>query len=378
MPTTLFDVKERISLEPDNYNSNAYDYYNDSARVEIGTVRDELEKWFAQYPEDWKQDLKQSFKAAFSHAFYELYIHQLFTRLGYQLEVHPDMPDKQTHPDFLAIRNSEKLYIEVRHLDLRSDKEKGLENSINTFYDSINDNVDPTNFFIYLRKIVFKSGSQPSGKAAARAINQHLAQLNPDHLLGLLKDHGFDAVKSETYEDDRLLLEYAPIPKSVEGRGVKTRPIGMILGEPVFGDDSDRIETALERKSSRYGQLAAPFIICLNKQTPGLDKLEFQKALWGNIVASWSENPNNRDHRTNFDFTGFFGSTSNPAHTRVSAVYFTNANSANLGSTAEHMIRQHHRAQYPISQTLSDELNQKSIAEIFGIQREYPFNKKMN
>lgn len=372
MATTLFDRKPYTFFEPGNYLLDEYEYYNDNGRPEIGIIRDQLEKWFSEYPDDWKDDLKHSFKAAFPHAFYELFIHQLFTKLGYALEVHPEMSNKDTHPDFLATTREERLYIEVRHLDLLSDKAKGITNSINTLYDSINRNVDPTNFFLYIRKVIFKNGSQPSGKSVSREINKYLATLDPDHLTELLKTHEFDALETVSYEDDRLLLEYAAIPKSPEGRGTKTRPIGLISGNPIFGNDSDRIQTALERKSSKYGRFDAPFIICLNKQTPGLDKMELQQALYGNIVASFSENPANRNHKSTFDFSGFFGSKNIPSHTRVSGVYFTNANPANLGSTAKQMIRHHPGAQYLLSQRLTDLINQKKIGEIFDISQNYP------
>jgi hypothetical protein len=89
---SLFEKKERTLDGPAKYNVDTYQYYNDSARQDMEVIRQLLEKWFSHYPDDEKQDLKTRFQASFDAAFYELYIYTLFTKLGFSLSIHPDIP----------------------------------------------------------------------------------------------------------------------------------------------------------------------------------------------------------------------------------------------------------------------------------------------
>ena len=48
----------------------------------------------------------------FESAFWELYLHELHSRLGFRVDVHPPGP-RTTHPDFLLTRGSERFYLEA-------------------------------------------------------------------------------------------------------------------------------------------------------------------------------------------------------------------------------------------------------------------------
>lgn len=67
----LFDSIERIYLEAARHNENVYDYYNTSARADITIIRNTLEGWFSNYPENEKKELKSRFKKDFDSAFYD-------------------------------------------------------------------------------------------------------------------------------------------------------------------------------------------------------------------------------------------------------------------------------------------------------------------
>lgn len=87
----LFDSIERTYLEAAKHNENTYDYYNISARTDITKVRDALEGWFSGYPKEEKKELKSRFKKDFDSAFYELFLYELFSKLGYKIIIHPDL-----------------------------------------------------------------------------------------------------------------------------------------------------------------------------------------------------------------------------------------------------------------------------------------------
>ena len=46
-------------------------------------------------------------------AWWELYVHRLFVCLGYEVTVHPELPERSEKPDFLVTRGTESLYVEA-------------------------------------------------------------------------------------------------------------------------------------------------------------------------------------------------------------------------------------------------------------------------
>jgi hypothetical protein len=136
-------------------------------------------------------------------------------------------------------------------------------------------------------------------------------------------------------------------------RGTPSRAIATEPAQFKIGNDSDAIKEALETKATRYGQLMKPYIICLNKQTVSFDLQEIQEALYGD--------------RNN---AGFYGNEQNKKFTRVSGVYITNANTANMVSTAAHVFGPNPYAVFP-----TDFLLTASIMDCLKIPEDYHSRK---
>ena len=79
---SLFDSFERTCLEFAKHNDNTYEYYNNSARTDMSKVRDTLERWFYNYPEEEKKELKSRFKKDFDSSFYELFLYSIFGKFS--------------------------------------------------------------------------------------------------------------------------------------------------------------------------------------------------------------------------------------------------------------------------------------------------------
>lgn len=368
----LFDTKERTFQGPASYNADLYTYYNNSARKEITCIRNLIEQWFEKYPDHDKDDLKSRFKAAFDGSFFELFVFTLYSEMGYTLEVHPEIKGTLKRPDYLAKRDDEFFYIEVKFLTMLSQTEQALERKKNEVLDAIN-KVDATNFLLKLEEITFKDNSQPSGKNIIRFLNQQVNLHSPDDYTEKLLLNGFDGMPEITYDDDRVTIKTKLLPKSSAHRGTQSRSIAAHPLVTQIGNDSEDIKASLETKATRYGDLNSPYIICLNKQSIGLDLNEINEALYGNLQFSWSTNPANRDERCEYNGKGLFGSKSNPKFTRLSGVYVTNANTANLATTAEHTFKHNPHTKYPIDFTIS-----KSVKEILHIADDYPLKKLPN
>lgn len=365
----LFDKKARTLHGPADYNADIYTYYNDSARADIDQVRTQLESWFVNYPENEKEELKSRVKATFNPAIFELFIFTLFTELGYLLEIHPEIPGTTKRPDYLAKKGNDQFYIEVKFMTMLSQSEQALERRKNAVLDAIN-KIDASNFLLKLEEIFFLDNSQPSGKEIIRFFNKKIATYSPDDYTEGLMQRGFEGMPELIYEDDKIKIKTKLLPKSPLHRGTKSRSIGAHPSVTLIGNDSEDIKGSLETKAKRYGNPNAPYIICLNKQSVGLDLIEVQEALYGSLQISWSDNPNNRDERMQFTGNGFFGSETNPKFTRVSGVYITNANTANLATTAEHAFRHNPFGKHPVDLKID-----QSIKELLHIAEDYPFIK---
>ena len=256
------------------------------------------------------------------------------------------------------------------HMTMLSQDEQSLDRRKNTLLDSLN-KVDASNFLLKLDTIIFKDNSQPSGKSIIRFFNDVVARHNPDEYTDLLTYNGFENMPKIVYDDDKVTIDMQLLPKSPIHRGTKSRSIATHPSVIQIGNDSEDIIGSLETKAIRYGQLNAPYIICLNKQSVSLDIIEVQEALYGSLQVSWSVNPANRDEKPELAGNGFFGDKHNPKFTRVSGVYITNANTANLTTTAGHTFRHNPFAKYPVDLVITD-----SIHEILDLPENYPFNNQ--
>jgi hypothetical protein len=102
----LFENVQRMEVRPKREREPIYDYYSSSARRPIAALRSLLQNWFDAYPASGRKDLLARFRSRIDgqhkSAVWELYLHELFTRMKYRLRVHPEVAGSTNHPDFLA------------------------------------------------------------------------------------------------------------------------------------------------------------------------------------------------------------------------------------------------------------------------------------
>jgi hypothetical protein len=105
----LFDDIIRSDQRPPRDNEPLFDYYNTSGRHSVEGIRTILESWFQRIPEAAKAELRARCRShtdsQHQGAFFELYLHELLCRTGFQAILHPDVPgDVSTHPDFIVLQ----------------------------------------------------------------------------------------------------------------------------------------------------------------------------------------------------------------------------------------------------------------------------------
>ena len=142
-----------------NHQHDSYEFYDNSAKNKFTVIRDTLNDWFSRYPENHKWNLKRDFQSDFDPAFFELFIHELFSKQGFQLTPHPILPDSTNHPDFLAKKGNIEIYLEAKVSFDESKEEKALKTKNNIIYDAINQISCPC-YGINIESIDFISNNQ--------------------------------------------------------------------------------------------------------------------------------------------------------------------------------------------------------------------------
>ncbi|GGX10135.1 hypothetical protein [Aquimarina muelleri] len=377
----LFEDKIRTDIKPAKHNDNTYDFFDRSDSEKGRVIREVLNSWFDNYPQDEKSEFKKRFRKEFSSSLYELFIHELFTKQGFKLESHPILKNSSNRPDFLAKKNGFEFYIEVKEATDKTDAERTLENKTNQIYDIVNQ-TDSPNFWLQIEKLNFKTDQQPSAKKVVRYLESKLPEYNPDFVLENLNTLGVNGIPFISFEDQNLSMIIKLVPKSKEIRGKKgLRPIGILPAEGFTGGADDSIKSALSKKATKYGELDKPFLICINsKSHRGTDNYDVMDSLFGSTSVSYSTDPDNKDERIERGLNGFFKDSSGPKYTKVSAVMI---NRLILGHVKE---GKYWFVKHPFAQSNLDfdkfEINKtfvennkiifkegKSIREILGLDR---------
>src|SRR5689334_24556015 len=114
----LFDEVDRTDVTPSTHQESTFEFLNRIAGDYWEHPRSLMQEWLDRIRNDSDYtDLRQRFRSRddeqFRSAFLELYLHESLTRAGYAVTIHPAIAGATTHPDFLAERDRERLYIEA-------------------------------------------------------------------------------------------------------------------------------------------------------------------------------------------------------------------------------------------------------------------------
>ena len=137
----LFDNISRNYKGPRGYSETIYEYLNRSARPSMERVRNLLEGWFSNYPSCAQNELRSRFHSSedmqHQSAFFEIYLHALFSILGFQIEIHPEIPAQTTHPDFLMSKEERPFFYIEATLASGPIEEKAADKRENVVYETI-------------------------------------------------------------------------------------------------------------------------------------------------------------------------------------------------------------------------------------------------
>lgn len=196
-------------------------------------------------------------------AWWELYMYTFYRRLGYEITVHPTLPNGQEDkPDFLISRGGAAAYVECKAVIERP--RTALEASIL----DITDSASHPDFILEL-DIEQEGSQQPSAARLRTSIEGWLQGLNADDAIAARDAGEPEQTLLLEIGDWRLLYTAHPVPR--EQRGQYERMLGLHSLRVVFYDNPGLIKRAVRSKGRKYTGVGTPLdhplIIALNTAT---------------------------------------------------------------------------------------------------------------
>lgn len=314
----LFDADiVRGDNRPKREAESLFTYYNTTGRPAYITIRNVLEEWFNRYPAEGQQDLSARFRSTIDSqhrsAFFELYLHEVLLRLGFAVEIHPEI-GRPTHTDFLVTRNGERQFYLEATLALPANNEVAEQRRIQQVYDTIN-RMEIPEFFLHVRERGAPQNNVP-GARLRRELEEWLRALNLEQIRRDFVAGGFDAIPSFAWSYDGWEVIIQPIPRNEIRDDVPVRPVGVVMGAggPVTVDED--IRRAIEIKAKKYGDLDLPFVIAVNVIPDFCRQHSVIEALLGHELIDFAANPPRPAGRA---LDGAWSGTRGPRNRRNSA-----------------------------------------------------------
>jgi hypothetical protein len=142
----LFENFERCDPSRGTRTESIFHFLNRVAGPKWQAVRHVMNEWFGKWPADAQLDLRARFRDDDPHqsigAFWELYLHELFGSLGYQLKRDPEVPGTTKRPDFLVSDDLESFYLEATIVG-HSDEEKSTKRRRDIMLDLVDEARSP-------------------------------------------------------------------------------------------------------------------------------------------------------------------------------------------------------------------------------------------
>mgnify|MGYP006285692661 FL=1 len=333
----LFQNKQRDYFGPANHSDDTYDFLNRSARDYAERVREELNKWFSNLPKEEKETMKRRFKTEFISAFFELFLHELYLKLGYDITIHPKIKGTSNCPDFLVKKDNIKFILEATVNTDLSNEEKRQKAIKQTYYDEINKIKSPK-CFLRLIEVSLPKGRQPAGRKIRAFLKRKLENIDIDKLFNKYEEKGFEVLPTWTFEDEEgAFVKVQPIPKSNNTKEKENiRPIGMYPIETKWGGTISSLYSSLISKAGKYGNPDLPYIIAVNSLSNfGTDTYEVMEVLFGTL--KYYINSNGEQTHMDRKPNGLFYGNKGIQYKRVSGVIVTTLLHTNLSKASFHL-----------------------------------------
>ncbi len=284
-------------------------------------VGDQLERLFSHYSTEHAESLRRDFRSRLPGrhyaAWWELYLHELFLRLGYEITIHPAIEGTERKPDFGLRRDGSELLVEASVVFSGISGSGEETGAAPGWMLAAFEAIENPNFFVSIHEITARGDKQLKRAEIASPTEEWLADLDPDQVTSEYEEEGrFPALRIER-RGWEIELEAWPVKPEARGRpGHRVLGAGPAMGGAV--DDIGQLESKLKVKAGRYGRPKVPYVIAVLALSGFMERIDIAQALFGReaIVISDPGDAGRLIRQRN----GFWFRGSRPINTRVSAV----------------------------------------------------------
>ena len=287
---TLFDDIERLDHRHKRQTQSSFHFLNTSAWPASHNVRAALEQWFEDYPDDDKNDLRARFRKRDDNhesAFFELFLHEVFRRLGLTPEVHPEPSTGRGRPDFLVTpRTGRAVYVEANVVGLTGFMvEDPLEQGVLEAIDELA-TARPTGIRLTAHSLG-KLATSPPARRIKNKVARWLEQVDRDFprpgsiepMPSVTVGHGdWSLTLTALHRSDRLsdrLVHAGPSKGGASTEDVALR------------------KNVLE-KAKQHGKLDRPLIVAMNTMNGFQSAEDEMSALFGGEQLTWRVDTNGK------------------------------------------------------------------------------------
>ena len=285
MTELLFDDRIREDPNPKYAAETSFQFLQRIDDPVFARVREAFNVWFSRFDERQSEravrDLRGRFRSRQDHQFYaafwELYLHEVFTRLGFEVEVHPE-GSRDARPDLRLRRGAETLYVEASMPTPSTDDDRQPK-SVATVLEYVNAAFNPD---FYVAVTFVRAGAEtPRRRAVVAAVEKWVAPLRWDDFRD---DSGMRQLGPEVELPVRdWVIGLRAIPRPPQTRGDRSFPtVGIYPGMSAWVESViATIGPALDEKATKYGDLDAPYVIAAWVMSAVATEASLARALFG-------------------------------------------------------------------------------------------------
>ena len=317
----LFDEQDRTDPAPCREGEDSYSFLNRVNTPYWAQVRNLLESFFSRYPPEHSESLRRDFSSRLPGrhyaAWWELYLHELFLRLDYEITIHPAIEGTERKPDFGLRRDGSELLVEASVVFSGISGSEEETGAAPGWMLAAFEAIENPNFFVSIHEITARGDEQLKRAEIASPTKEWLAGLDPDQVTSEYEEEGRFPVLRIERRGWAVELEAWPVKPEARGQ-----PRHRVLGSgPAMGgavDDVSQLESKLKVKAGRYGRPEVPYVIAVLSLSGFMERLDIAQALFGReaVVISDSDDAGRLIRQPN----GFWFRGAGPINTRVSAV----------------------------------------------------------
>jgi hypothetical protein len=302
----LFEYWKRTYTWHKTRKLSNFEFLDMSAWEICGLMRTYINDWIVDYEGD--NDFMNKFRSHLPKQYYgaefELLLYNILRKRGWGVEKHPDLGSRK-HLDFkVDVPGQLDLLFECT---LAGDSFENISDA--TQKEVVEDIIDSLEYYPYYINVTYNKIS-PNSLSRKR----------------LIKFFGEKRKKSEGIENEQLIhlpdsfqdngweLDFTMVRKP-DNKPIGRRSLGYLVNRARTINTSKPLITALnDKKPSKYGQIAAPYIICVNTS----DRFASDNCYYEALFGQYGPLPVMSDHGSREGF--FLGQLTN--NTRVAAVLF--------------------------------------------------------